>query len=599
VESESEESNMNSMTAEDARNYRKQHDVRIKGFSGDMNELAPMSSFDDMPFSPALVRSMLDQGFSEPTAIQAQSWPIALMKRDMISIARTGSGKTCAFLLPCLHAISQSQSSSTPSSYEQGRDSFRRRQRSRRIPKALVLAPTRELAQQIEREASKLCPAVGVTAACFYGGASKGPQLRQLSHGVDIVVATPGRCNDLIEMGALDLSEVDYLVLDEADRMLDMGFEPQIRRIVPCCKPTRQSLFFTATWPKGVQELALEYLADPITINIGDQDKLHANKAITQHIHMVKPHEKYEKLEELLEKLTMEATERTQRLLTDSTAGKLLTDLDGHTEVAPEVRFHPKNIPKTLIFVGKKAECDDVAYDIQDAGYTVGTLHGDKSQDARSFIMQQFRRNNIKILVATDVAARGLDITDIECVINFDFPPGKTSGIENYVHRIGRTARGNRTGIAHSFFTPADAHMAKDLIGILERAGQEVPHELRALNNPRRANAKSNYGGKSSEGKRSRENFDLIGGTRGRSGRGERSGGFKSRHSSDNTFLRSNSYDRAGGEDSYDDDGDTFYRSGGFRVGSKKFSGNAPHPAAKKRSNRPKYKSIFDDDDYF
>ena len=220
IDSERGEHDYNIMNAGDAQEYRKHHDVRIRGFQGSLDDIAPISSFDNMPFSPALVKSMLHQGFSEPTPIQAQSWPIALMKRDMISIARTGSGKTCAFLLPALHTISQTPPPNV--SPEEGRGKFRRR-RLQRLPKALVLAPTRELAQQIEREAAKICPAVGITAACFYGGASKGPQIRQISRGVDVVVATPGRCNDLLEMGVLNLSEVSYLVLDEADRMLDMG----------------------------------------------------------------------------------------------------------------------------------------------------------------------------------------------------------------------------------------------------------------------------------------------------------------------------------------------------------------------------------------
>jgi ATP-dependent RNA helicase DDX5/DBP2 len=205
---------------EEAQAYRKLHDVRIKGFSGDMDTLAPFTSFDTLPFSPSLVQSLRRQGFSAPTAIQAQSWPIAVLKRDMISIARTGSGKTCAFLLPALQAISQTPLPAPPRGDE--RDRARRRS-TRRVPRALVLAPTRELAQQIEREAAKYTAAVGITAASFYGGTPKGPQMRQLSRGVDVVVATPGRCNDLVETGALDLRQVDYLVLDEADRMLDMG----------------------------------------------------------------------------------------------------------------------------------------------------------------------------------------------------------------------------------------------------------------------------------------------------------------------------------------------------------------------------------------
>lgn len=209
------------LTTEQIQEYRKEHDVRIKGFNGDMADLAPLTSFDSLPFTPALVQSLRKQGFSAPTAIQAQSWPIALLKKDIISIARTGSGKTCAFLLPALQAISQTHV--PPPSREAGEAPRRRSSRRGRTPRALVLAPTRELAQQIEREAAKYTTSVGISVASFYGGTPKGPQMRQLSRGVDVVVATPGRCNDLVETGMLELGDVDYLVLDEADRMLDMG----------------------------------------------------------------------------------------------------------------------------------------------------------------------------------------------------------------------------------------------------------------------------------------------------------------------------------------------------------------------------------------
>jgi ATP-dependent RNA helicase DDX5/DBP2 len=362
----------------------------------------------------------------------------------------------------------------------------------------------------------------------------------------------------------------------------------------------------------------MEYLNDPVTVNIGDQNKLQANKAITQHIHMVKPMEKYDKLEELLESLTIEAAEKV-RAVRDGGTG-VVTAIDDTTAVAPPIPFNPKNVPKTLVFVGKKAECDDIAYDIRDAGYPVGTLHGDKTQDARSFIMQQFRHNSIKVLVATDVAARGLDITDIECVINFDFPPGKSAGIEDYVHRIGRTARGNRTGVAHSFFTPSDSHMAKDLVGILERSGQDVPEELRKMGNPRRMNSRGggkgrssggNYGKAGGGGGKFGDNYDMIGGTRGkRDGGGERS--FNPRSSGGaSSYKGSGGYKgngggfRSGGRGDESGESDSFYRSGGFKVGNKKFGGGGG--GQKSGSNnrggggakKPKYKSIYDDDEYF
>mmetsp|Transcript_16840 Transcript_16840/g.25322 ORF Transcript_16840/g.25322 Transcript_16840/m.25322 type:complete len:552 (+) Transcript_16840:58-1713(+) len=456
--------------------FRKLHSVILKGLKRD-EECTPLLSFDDAPFPAPVTEALKRQGFTAPTPIQAQSWPLALAGRDMISVARTGSGKTCAFLLPAFEKIYKNP----PQRRVPGRP--------RKLPTALVLAPTRELTQQIETEALKFSGVAGISVAALFGGASKGPQLRTLSRGVDLIVATPGRCNDLIEMGALDLSLVNYLVLDEADRMLDMGFEPQIRTIIDTCSESRQNLFFTATWPKGVQHLAAEYLNNPVTVNIGEQDSLNANSAITQHIHMIKPFEKPYKMEELL-------------------AGMCPKNEEGKVD--------PAQVPKTLVFMKRKADCDDLAYDLRDLGYPVGTLHGDKEQNARTAIMDRFRKSQIKVLVATDVAARGLDVKDIEVVINYDLPPGKSSGIEDYVHRIGRTARGSRTGIAHSFFTPEDIHCARDLVGVLERAGQVVPPELRALIPPTPVRRQNQY---------SRHRTEGGGGRYGNYGRGRQNGG--------------------------------------------------------------------------
>jgi ATP-dependent RNA helicase DDX5/DBP2 len=483
-------------SGEDADAFRKFHDISLKNLGGETYD--PVMSFDDTPFHPAIVASLKRQGYSEPTHIQAQSWPIAMAGRDMISIARTGSGKTCAFLLPAFQKIAKS----APQRTERGQP--------RRFPTAVVLAPTRELALQIENEANKFAPSIGLTVASFYGGTSKGPQFRTLSRGVDVVVGTPGRLNDLIDSGALNLKLCKYLVLDEADRMLDMGFEPQIRSIIDECSPDRQNLFFTATWPKGVQQMAQEYLKNPVTITVGSQDTLNANSAITQHVHLIKPYEKPFKLEEILQTLTP-------------------VDSDGKSQA--------NLVPKTLVFVGRKGDCDELAYDLRDLGYPVGTLHGDKEQNARTAIMHKYRKSEIRILVATDVAARGLDVKDIEVVINYDFPPGKSSGIEDYVHRIGRTARGTRTGVAHSFFTQENHHCARDLVGILERCGQEVSHELRKIAAPRQPmHQRNNYGSGRSGGSKFGKGG---GGGRGGGGRGGQqrpefdpigSGGGKKKH---------------------------------------------------------------------
>jgi ATP-dependent RNA helicase DDX5/DBP2 len=319
-------------------------------------------------------------------------------------------------------------------------------------PQVLVLAPTRELCVQIFDEVEKYGRACGLKAACCYGGASKGPQVTKLSAGVDIVVATPGRCNDLMESGYLNLSKVNYLVLDEADRMLDMGFEPQIREILSDIPEDRQSLFFTATWPREVQHLAREFLTNPVHIEIGDQDQLNANKAITQNVIVLTNQKKHNALVDILENMAN----------------------------AEETTNSAAQFPKTIIFRSRKIDCDRMAEDLFEAGFTADSLHGDKSQMSRDKVMNQFRSGKIRILVATDVAARGLDIKDIDTVINYDFP---ADGVESYVHRIGRTARGVNKGSAYTFFTPNDRSYAKELVDLLQRCEQEVPQALSDMTN--------------------------------------------------------------------------------------------------------------------
>jgi ATP-dependent RNA helicase DDX5/DBP2 len=315
-----------------------------------------MIEFDSTPFSAVLKRVLKSEGFSSPTPTQAQSWPIALSNRDIISVARTGSGKTCAFLLPAFHKMLEAKASNPEqprASKVQSSSWSRGGGGQSRPPTVLVLAPTRELTVQIENEARKFSRACGFNSISVYGGTPKGIQIRQLSEGIDIVIATPGRCNDLAEMGALNLSKVDYLVLDEADRMLDMGFEPQIREIIGQLAPKRQNLFFSATWPREVQSLANEFLTDAIQINIGDSDVLNANKAISQHIIVTSEKDKKDELIDLLTKLN------------------------------PDDNKDPNKIPKCIIFCGRKYDCDIIANILHRQGFAVDSLHGDKSQQLR------------------------------------------------------------------------------------------------------------------------------------------------------------------------------------------------------------------------
>ncbi|KAK1279522.1 DEAD-box ATP-dependent RNA helicase 40 [Acorus gramineus] len=407
-------SNISNMSAVEI--YRQEHEVSAMG----KDVPAPFITFEATGFPPEILRELHLAGFSSPTPIQAQTWPVALQGRDIVAVAKTGSGKTLGYLLPAFMHL-------------------RRCRNNPQIgPSVLVLAPTRELATQIQDEAIKFGQSSRISCACLYGGAPKGPQLREIERGVDIVVATPGRLNDILEMRKINFSQVSFLVLDEADRMLDMGFEPQIRTIVNEIPPHRQTLMYTATWPKEMRKIAGELLLNPVQVNIGNVDELAANKAITQYVEVVPHLEKQRRLEQIL---------RTQ-----------------------------ERGSKIIIFCSTKKLCDQIARSIG-RSFGAAAIHGDKSQDERDWVLNQFRSGKSPILVATDVAARGLDIKDIRIVINYDFP----TGIEDYVHRIGRTGRAGATGISYTFISDQDWKYAPDLVKVLEGANQRVPVELREL----------------------------------------------------------------------------------------------------------------------
>jgi len=385
---------------------------------------------------------------------------MAMSGQDVIGIAKTGSGKTLAFLLPAIVHIN-AQPLLKPGDG----------------PIVLILAPTRELAVQIKGEADKFGYTSSIKNTCVYGGAPKRDQARDLRNGVEIVIATPGRLMDFLEQKTTNLRRVTYLVLDEADRMLDMGFEPQMRKVLSQVRPDRQTLLWSATWPKdgNVQRLTREFLTDPIRVNVGS-DELSANKDVQQIIQMV--NNRYDKEEHL------DAVLRQHRQ------------------------------EKILIFANTKRMCGDLAYQLKGMGYRAAAIHGDKKQDQREYVLGQFRKGQIQIMVATDVASRGLDIRDITIVINFDFPDGR-GGVEDYVHRIGRTGRAGKTGISYTFFTPENSKRARELIRILEQAGQEVPPDLRSMS--------TRGGGFSGRSRgRGRGRFGRGRGRKGRGGRGGR-----------------------------------------------------------------------------
>ena len=407
----------------------------------------PVLTFEETNFPQEILESFRRQGFEAPTMIQAQGWSAALSGRDIVGIAKTGSGKTLAFGIPAiLHIKAQSRMK-----YGDG-------------PIALVLAPTRELAVQIEEELIKL-RLRDMRTVCCYGGAPRYHQEKKLRSGTEICIATPGRLIDFLENRATSLRRVTYLVMDEADRMLDMGFEPQIRKIVGQIRPDRQTLLWSATWPREVEGLARDFLRDWVQIMVGSQE-LACNPDVTQHIHLVQDmYQKYEKIYQLVQ----------------------------------DVQQYGNG--KCLIFTATKRSADDVARDIYRRGYKAFSIHGDKTQRDRERVLNDFRTRRNIVLVATDVAARGLDIRDLNLVVNFDFP----GTLEDYVHRIGRTGRAGDKGDAHTLFTLADAKHARGLIHLLRKAGQQIPQQLQDMSRnpppPHRKGGKGrHYGGKGGGG---------------------------------------------------------------------------------------------------
>ncbi|XP_012222025.1 probable ATP-dependent RNA helicase DDX17 [Linepithema humile] len=399
--------------------YRVEKEITLRGKSIPN----PVFDFDEAGFPDYVLKEIKRQGFSEPTSIQAQGWPIALSGRDMVGIASTGSGKTLSYILPAIvHINSQPKLSRKDG------------------PVALVLAPTRELAQQIQQVADDFGHSSGIRNTCLYGGAPKGAQARDLDGGVEIVIATPGRLLDFLESGKTNLKRCTYLVLDEADRMLDMGFEPQIRKIIEQIRPDRQTLMWSATWPKEVKNLAEDFLKDYAQINVGSL-QLAANHNILQIIDVCQDYEKETKLSTLLKEIMAE-TEN-----------------------------------KTIVFIETKRRVDEITRKMKRDGWPAVCIHGDKTQQERDWVLQDFRSGKAPILVATDVAARGLDVEDVKFVINFDYP----SCSEDYVHRIGRTGRRQKTGTAYTFFTPNNANKANDLIQVLKEANQVINPKLLEL----------------------------------------------------------------------------------------------------------------------
>jgi len=445
----------------------------------DGNAPKPIMSFEEANFPDYVMKRVMQEGYAEPTPIQAQGWPIALSGLNMVGVAQTGSGKTLGYVLPAIVHVNNQE----PLKRGDG-------------PIVLVLAPTRELAQQIHRVALDFGSSTKVRSVCVFGGANRNPQAWALEDGAEIVIATPGRLLDFMETNVTNMERCTYIVLDEADRMLDMGFEPQIRRIMGQIRPDRQVLMWSATWPDEIRRLAEDFLDDYVHINIGSTE-LSANHNITQHIDVCEEHEKEDKLR------------------------RLLTELGSEEEVG-----------KTIIFCDTKRKVDDVTRLIGDFGWNAMSIHGNKTQFQRDRVLREFRRSRTGILVATDVAARGLDVDDVKFVINYDYP----NNSEDYIHRIGRTGRSEKTGKSYAFFTTNNQRQAQDLIDVLEEANQDVNPELQKLAQESRSSGSGSRGGWG--GNRFRGGYQRgYNNNRGYNrGGGNRGGGYNSRRSYDNNW---------------------------------------------------------------
>ncbi|XP_060724483.1 ATP-dependent RNA helicase DDX3X-like isoform X3 [Tachysurus vachellii] len=437
-------------------NFEKYDDIPVDATGHDCPQ--HIESFHDIDMGEIIMGNITLSRYSRPTPVQKYAIPIIKSKRDLMACAQTGSGKTAAFLLPVLSRIytdgpGEALQAAKNSVQENGRYG-----RRKQYPLSLVLAPTRELALQIYDEARKFAYRSRVRPCVVYGGADIGQQIRDLERGCHLLVATPGRLVDMMERGKIGLDYCNYLVLDEADRMLDMGFEPQIRRIVEQDtmppKVLRQTMMFSATFPKEIQILARDFLEDYIFLAVGRVGSTSEN--ITQKVVWVEESDKRSFLLDLLNATVIPGEVQ-----------------DSNGENADK----PGKDSLTLVFVETKKGADALEDFLYREGYACTSIHGDRTQRDREEALHQFRSGRCPILVATAVAARGLDISNVKHVINFDLP----SDIEEYVHRIGRTGRVGNLGLATSFFNDKNSNITKDLLDILVEAKQEVPSWLESL----------------------------------------------------------------------------------------------------------------------
>ncbi len=401
---------------------------------GQTKALFQNMNFDDLGLSDKVLAAVKASGYTEPTPIQAQAIPHVMQRRDVLGIAQTGTGKTASFTLPMLSLL------------EKGRARAR-------MPRTLILEPTRELAAQVEENLNRYSQNHKLNIALLIGGTSFEDQFRKLDRGADILIATPGRLLDCFERGKLLMTGVEVLVIDEADRMLDMGFIPDIERICKMLPFTRQTLFFSATMPPEIERLANQFLQNPVQVTVARAAS--TSETITQYA-VASPVKDYEKR-------------------------AVLRDLIDNA----------KDIKNGIIFCNRKRDVAEVFRSLDRHGYSCGALHGDMDQTSRTATLNAFRDNKITVLVASDVAARGLDIPDVSHVFNFDVPVNA----EDYVHRIGRTARAGREGTAYMIVTPDEQKGFDAIEKLIEMEinwqGVRVDWDERAGKRGRRRKAKS------------------------------------------------------------------------------------------------------------
>jgi ATP-dependent RNA helicase RhlE len=383
-------------------------------------------SFSQLSLAEPLARAVAEMGYTSMTPIQAQAIPVVLSGKDVMGAAQTGTGKTAAFSLPLLQKMMAHNNSSTSP--------------ARHPVRALVLLPTRELADQVAQQVKLYAKYTNLRCAVVFGGMDMKPQTLELKAGVEVLVATPGRLLDHIEAKNCVLNQVEYVVLDEADRMLDIGFLPDLQRILSYLPQKRTTLLFSATFSPEIKRLSASYLQDPVTIEVARPNE--TASTVSQHFYSVNDDDKRRALKTILKQ---------------------------------------NGIKQAFVFVNSKLGCARLARSLEREGLKTTALHGDKSQDERLKALEAFKSGAVDLLVATDVAARGLDIKDVPAVFNFDIP----FNAEDYVHRIGRTGRAGASGLAVSFVSPSDQRLVGDIEKLLKKKieleavefEEDQPHE--------------------------------------------------------------------------------------------------------------------------